>query len=143
MIIALASIIVVIVFSMLTALFLRRRWLSTNGGVFDCGMRQLSKGANNWVMGIALYQNDALEWYRVFSLSFKPKVTFTRANTTFESHRPLDVIETMSLFDDHLCVQVNQNGSVFELSMTYASMTGLMSWLEAAPPSGGISFSEA
>lgn len=143
MIITSVSIILVIVFSMLTTLFFRRRWLSANGGVFDCGMRKLSQGAGNWVMGIARYQSDTLEWYRVFSFSFKPKVTFTRENTTFVSHRPLDVMETMSLFDDHLCVQVNQKGSDFELSMTYASMTGLMSWLEAAPPSGGIFFSEA
>ena len=142
MIIASVSIIVAVIFSLLTALFLRRRWLSAAGGVFDCGMRKLSAGAGNWVMGIARYHGETLEWYRVFSLSFKPRVIFTRNCTVVTGSRPLDVIEAMSLFDDHLCVECRLGEAEFELSMTPESMTGFLSWLEAAPPRSGIIYSE-
>ena len=131
--------------SFLTALFVRRRWLSTRGGVVDCGLRKDNdRRGSAWTMGIARYEGEVFEWYRVFSVSFRPKVVFPRASTHITGRRQIDDLEALALFDDHDIISVtsvNAKGQpgAYELSMTPASVTGLMSWLEASPP-GGASY---
>ena len=126
----------------LSVLFIRRRWLSGRGGVFDCAMK-VSGTPAGWALGMARYNGDRLEWYRVFSLSFRPKYALKRSETSWASQRTPEPEESMVLFTDHQVVAlrgVDRRGRerIWELAMTPASVTGLMSWLEAAPP--GVSY---
>lgn len=125
------------------ALFIfRRRWLSAKGGVVECGLRRTSGiRGSSWTLGIGSYESDSFDWYRVFSLSIRPKVSLARGATRIVAHRELDALETMMLFDDHASLEVeslDKDGADvhYELSMSPAALTGFMSWLEAAPPGG-------
>lgn len=137
--------IVIAAVSFLTALFVRRRWLEIRGGVVDCGLRKKKETRGGaWSMGIARYDGENFEWYRVFSVSFRPKVVFSQQFTQIVRYREMVPLETMALFDDHTIITVvTQSASngveEYELSMTVPSLTGLMSWLESAPP-GGASY---
>ncbi|MEL4506205.1 DUF2550 domain-containing protein [Luteococcus sp. H138] len=125
----------------LLGLYARRRWLSTRGGVFDCALK-LSRGG--WATGVARYETDELQWFRIFSLSTRPKLVLRRDMTTSVGRRRPEEAEAVVLFSDDQIIRLRSTqGSmpiIWELAMNPQSVTGLMSWLEAAPP-GGDSYS--
>lgn len=122
----------------LILLFARRRHLSNRGGVFDCGLRLRAKTpGSGWVLGLARYEGEDLEWYRSLSLSLKPFKKFRRTTTRVVGYRHPDQVEAVVLFDYSRIVRLvnTETDKVTELSMATDSMTGLLSWLEASPPS--------
>ncbi|HNV12042.1 MAG TPA: DUF2550 domain-containing protein [Propionibacteriaceae bacterium] len=125
----------------LVGLFVRRRWLSSRGGVFDCGLRlnDTTPGAG-WAIGMARYQADTLEWYRIFAVSLRPHLVLRRDHTVSLGRRTPDAVEAVVLFSDHQIIRLESSEGgrqkVWELAMPAGSVTGLMSWLEAAPPGG-------
>jgi hypothetical protein len=59
--------------------FGRRRWLSRQGGTFDCSARLETATPNRgWVLGVARYSGDWLDWHRVFGFSLSPRLRFNR-----------------------------------------------------------------
>lgn len=126
----------------LVMLFVRRRWLSGRGGVFDCALR-IEGRRHHWQLGMARYEGEQLQWYRVFSWHVRPRLVLDRQQTTWAGQRRPSVEESMILFTDHQVVKlagVDRRGAPrdYELAMMPASVTGLMSWLEASPPGVGI-----
>lgn len=114
----------------------RRRWLSRQGGLFDCSLRLHRKtpGAG-WALGVARYSGDNLEWFRVFSPSLRPRLIFPRSVSTAGIQRDPDPIESVVLTDDQRIINLElADGQSWELSMASASLTGLLSWLESSPP---------
>ena len=118
-------------------LYLRRRWLTGQGGLFECAyrVRDDTPGAG-WVLGVARYRGEKLEWFRSFSLSLSPKVELQRAGTTYLTQRIPTGVEAIALFDDSVVVTLRDRASmrVHTLSMGPDDVLGLMSWLESAPP---------
>lgn len=114
----------------------RRRWLSRQGGLFDCSVRLSTKtpGAG-WALGVARYSGDNLEWFRVFSPSLRPRLIFPRSISIAGEQRDPDAIESVVLADDQriLTLELIDNTS-WQLAMSTASLTGLLSWLESSPP---------
>lgn len=114
----------------------RRRWLSRQGGLFDCSLRLTdSTPGAGWALGVARYSGDNLEWFRVFSPSLRPRMIFPRSVTRAGEQREPDAIESVVLSDNQRIVRLESaGGEAWELSMSTASLTGLLSWLESAPP---------
>ena len=53
---------------------IRRRLLSRHGGTFELSYRVRSeKAGRGWLLGLGRYSGDDLEWFRIFSLSPRPK----------------------------------------------------------------------
>lgn len=119
-------------------LFVRRRWLSSRGGVFDCALRlHTVVPSAGWALGLARYVEDgSLEWYRVFSLRVRPRLVLRRSSTEMVSRRRPDDVELLVLFADHEIVRLREEQREWELAMPDESVTGLLSWLEASPPGG-------
>lgn len=133
-------------------LFLRRRWLARLGSMFECSLRlKKSTPGAGWVLGVARYSEDNLEWFRVFSLSFQPRLRFHRPRTRALDDRAPTPMESVLLFDGQNVVKLSVNDNErdlpdqpapersagsgeWELAMTQGALTGLRSWLEAAPP---------
>ncbi|MCL1840567.1 MAG: DUF2550 domain-containing protein [Propionibacteriaceae bacterium] len=134
-------VIAVLVVLACASLFVRRRLLSSNGGVFDCGMRVWKDNQpTSWTMGMARYHKDVFQWFRAFSLVPRPSVQLPREAIRITQRRNADDLEALVLFDDHLVICVEEDDQERrDLSMTPQSLTGLLSWLEAAPP-GGASY---
>lgn len=114
----------------------RRRWLSRQGGLFDCSVRLSSKSpGSGWAVGVARYSGDNLEWFRVFSLALRPRLIFPRSQASAGSQRDPDPIESVFLYDEQRILTLELvDGRSWELAMSIASLTGLLSWLESAPP---------
>ena len=129
---------ILVILLLVPVLFLgaRRRWLSRQGGLFDCSVRlATATPGTGWVLGVARYSGDNLEWFRAFSLSLRPRLIFPRSQAAAGVQREPDPIESVLLYDDQRIVRLAlTDGRSWELAMAVASLTGLLSWLESAPP---------
>lgn len=114
----------------------RRRWLARDGGTFELSVRTSTRvPARGWVLGVGRYDEDALEWFRIFSLWPRPKRRWRRAELTFVSQRQPTRVESLALYAGHVVVVCSVPVGQVELAMSPSALTGLQSWLEAAPPS--------
>ena len=63
------GLLLVLLVAALVCVVLRRRWLSRKVGTFDCSLRTVSsEHGKGWHLGVARYEADRIEWYRVFSV---------------------------------------------------------------------------
>lgn len=120
-------------------LVVRRRLLARYGGTFDLSVRVRShRPGRGWVLGVGRYNNDALEWFRIFSLSLRPAQTYRRNRLEVGARRSAQGAEEYALYDDAIVVECFYADRSVELAMTEAALTGLLAWLEAAPPGRGL-----
>ena len=133
----LGSLVLLIALSLIL-LALRQRWLNRMGGNFECSLRlRVTTPGAGWVLGVCRYSEGILEWFRFFSYSPKPRLVFARSELRVLETRDPDPIEAVALSSDQTVVRVavpGQPDQFWELAMSAESLTGLLSWLEAAPP---------
>lgn len=121
-------------------LWLRRRWLSRAGGTFACSLRrESSTPGSRWVLGVARYRASELQWFPSFSLSLWPSQRFHRTQVRAGEQRLASPAEAELLsYDEQRILALEGPPGGVELAMAAGSLTGLLSWLEAAPP--GMSY---
>jgi Protein of unknown function (DUF2550) len=131
-----AGIFLALVVLTLAAFAIRRRILQRGGGTFDCSLRLHTRTAGKgWILGIARYSGDSIEWFRVFSFGVRPRRVFSRNELTVRNRRAPLATEALGLYAGHVIVECVQAGnSVVELAMAEDALTGFLAWLEAAPP---------
>ncbi len=137
------------------AIAFRRFLLERGGGTVECGLR---KGSGSWRFGLASYQREELCWFGIFGLSMRPHEVFPRRDLTVVSRRLPTDAEAATLGPGMIVVEcklgedsaqlgspvaggapdaaagaADQGGTV-ELALGEAALTGLLAWLEAAPP---------
>lgn len=120
--------------------FGRRRWLGRQGGTFDCSARLDASTPNRgWVLGVAHYSGDWLNWYRVFGFSLAPRLRFHRTRTSIADQRTPTAKEILSLYEGQRIVSLVAVGESqpVEIALGPQELTGLLSWLEGAPPGRG------
>lgn len=129
---------VVIVIGLLTPLawmVARRRWLSTRGWTFDCSLRQPDAlPGRGWMLGVARYSGETVEWYRVYSWSLVPRVRLTRGATHVSSTREPEASEAGLLYEDQRIAELAGVHEGVCLAMSRQDMTAFLSWMEAALP---------
>ncbi|MBA2809008.1 DUF2550 domain-containing protein [Streptomyces sp. KM273126] len=121
---------------------LRRRLIQRSGGTFDCSLRwdapeKPEKGEENgkgWGYGIARYNGDRIEWFRVFSYSPRPRRTLERSAIEVAGRRTPEGEEELALLSDAVILACLHRGARLELAMSEDALTGFLAWLEAAPP---------
>jgi hypothetical protein len=117
------------------ALVVRRRYISRNGGTFELSHRARSAPTGRgWVLGLGRYSGQDLEWFRIFSLSPRPRRTWSRAGLAYLGRREPEGHEQMSLYADHVIVSCSTDRGDIDLAMSPSSLMGFQAWLEAAPP---------
>ena len=116
-------------------LVVRRRLLSRHGGTFELSVRvRVKQPGRGWVLGVGRYAGERLEWFRIFSLAPRPKRAWQRGQIVFESQRPSQGSEQVTLYAGHVVVTCLTSSGPIEMAMSPSALTGLQSWLEAAPP---------
>ena len=123
----------------LLMLAVRRRWLDRLGGTFACSLRlRMTTPGAGWVLGVGRYSEGILEWFRFFSYSLRPRIVFPRRNIRVLETRMPDPVEAVALNADEKVLRIEMHDghtdAEWELAMSEESLTGLLSWLEAAPP---------
>ena len=116
-------------------LVLRRRWLARRGGTFDLSVRvRPDRAGRGWVLGVGRYSGDQLQWFRIFTLSLRPKREFSRRLLEIQGRRTPAGAEEFALYEDAVVVMCRYSGEPIEMALTNSALTGLLAWLEAAPP---------
>lgn len=133
--------VLVVLLAALAVLALRRRWLARQGGTFECSVRiRTTSPSIGWVLGIARYNGELLEWFRFFSFSLRPRVSLRRQSVRVRDNRHPDHVEAVALYADQRVLVLEATADQHEswsLAMDSQAVTGLLSWLEAAPPGAG------
>ncbi|MEY2246447.1 DUF2550 domain-containing protein [Streptomyces sp. SAS_267] len=118
---------------------LRRRLIQRSGGTFDCSLRWdvAEKGdpsGKGWSYGVARYNGDRIEWYRVFSYAPRPRRVLERSAIEVDGRRAAAGEEELALLSDAIILACLHRGTRLELAMSEDALTGFLAWLEAAPP---------
>lgn len=119
-------------------LFLRRRWLARSGGIFDCELNLGSESMPRWALGVLRYSGEDLEWFRVLALGFRPERVLRRSAARIRAKvQPVlnGIDSTQRLV--RLETESESTAIAWDLAMDADAATGLLAWLEAAPPSVG------
>ena len=90
----------------------------------------------SWQMGVCRYQDNDLEWFRLVSLSVRPKHTFRRSSLELLGRRKPTESELLKVQPDAVIVELRYEGQQVLLAMRFDAYTGLSSWLEAGPVIG-------
>ncbi|MEU8962773.1 DUF2550 domain-containing protein [Streptomyces sp. NPDC048491] len=118
---------------------LRRRLIQRSGGTFDCSLRWNlpevpDTSGKGWVYGVARYNGDRIEWFRVFSYAPRPRRVLERSAIDVVSRRVPEGEEELALLSDAIILGCMHRGTRLELAMSEDALTGFLAWLEAAPP---------
>ena len=126
-------------------LVVRRRWITRHGGTFELSHR-IRSGAleewrtsgRGWVLGLGRYSGGRLEFFRIFSLSLRPRHVMDRGDISYDGQRDAIGAEAHALYAGHVIVTCHSSTADFELAMTAEAVTGFLSWLESSPPGQGL-----
>ncbi|MET8691270.1 DUF2550 domain-containing protein [Streptomyces bauhiniae] len=118
---------------------LRRRLIQRSGGTFDCSLRwdvaeQSEMNGKGWSYGVARYNGDRIEWFRVFSYALRPRRVLERSRIEVAGRRLPEGEEELALLSDAVILACVHQGTRLELAMSEDALTGFLAWLEAAPP---------
>lgn len=116
-------------------LILRRRWISRRGTAFELSVNtRAGSSPRGWTLGLGRYHDDQLDWFRFFSLSWRPKRRFNRGDMEVVERRMPEGSEAYALYSGHVVVEFRTARGSIQLAMSEPSLTALLAWLESAPP---------
>jgi hypothetical protein len=123
----------------LWAVVLARRLLLARGvGTFDCSLRRTTRHgrgrSGSWVLGVARYEADRLDWFQVLTISPRPTRSLARERLAILDRRSPDDIPSYAILPGWVVVVCAYGTSTLELAMSEAAYSGLAAWLESAPP---------
>ena len=119
----------------LAAGLLRRVGLQRAGGTVELCLRLKRPGhGRGWVNGVGRFVGDELHWYRVFSLSPRPRRRYPRRDLQVLRRRDPSGGEHRALQSDVVVLECRAGDQPVELAMSASAVTGFLAWLEARPP---------
>jgi hypothetical protein len=125
------------------AVAVRRTVITRRGGVVECALRRGPD--SSWRHGLAEYERGQLSWHWWLSYRLRPSATFDRAELRVVRTRPLTPAEATRVGAGLVVAECRISGAVassasarsaprkFELALSEAALTGLLSWLESSP----------
>jgi len=119
----------------LFSIWLRRRVLSRSGGAIELSLRLKPKNqGRGWVLGIGRFVGDDLQWFRVFSLSPRPRRTLSRRDLQVRARRAPKGPESLALLKGAEVVELASAQGPVQIALDASALTGFLAWLEARPP---------
>jgi hypothetical protein len=135
--VVLAVLVCVAIVLLLATFAVRRRLLVRRGGAFGCALRRKHAGQvtpRGWILGLARYGDDEIEWFRIFSLSPRPSARLDRHALSIERRRAPDGMEAYAVPHDSVILVCSAEEVPVDLAVPEAAATALQVWLEAVPP---------
>ncbi|SNY10725.1 DUF2550 domain-containing protein [Paractinoplanes atraurantiacus] len=119
----------------LFAIFFRRRLLMVGGGTIrlQIHISTLVPG-RGWSTAIGQFVGGELRIHRMFSFAFRPKRVLDRGALTIEERRRPEGPERLTIPGHWVVLKLATATDELEIAMAESTVTGFLSWLEAAPP---------
>ena len=131
---------VLILLAFVAVLFVRRAVMGGGRGIkLNLRVSTMLDG-RGWSPGFGRFVGDELRFYRMFSLAIRPKRRLRRDGLVVERRRKPEGQELMSMPADWVILRCLSHQAPVEIAMAKTTVTGFMSWLEAAPPGAVSSF---
>jgi hypothetical protein len=89
-----------------------------------------------WRLGVCRYRDNELEWFRMLSLSPRPRHRFLRSSMELTGRRQPTEVERSQIQPGAVVVQLRYEGQEWLMAMNFDAYAGLSSWLEAGPVIG-------
>jgi hypothetical protein len=118
----------------LIALLIRRDVIARGGSILVSIRLSTYVDGRGWSPGIARFVGDEMHWYKVFSFAFRPRRVLNRQAFVIQQRRRPDAMEMRSLPSHTVVLIGTSRREPLELAMAESTVTGFMSWLEAAAP---------
>ncbi|GIM87443.1 DUF2550 domain-containing protein [Salinispora arenicola] len=126
---------VAVVVGALLILFVRRALVTRSGGIIRLSVRTSTiLDGRGWAPGFGRFAGDELRWYRMFSFALRPRRTLSRKGLAVERRRLPEGQERFSMPADWIILRCTSHHAPVEIAMARSTVTGFLSWLEAAPP---------
>lgn len=126
---------VVLVLVPFLAVSLRRRLLAREGGAIEVSLRLKDRRhGGGWVLGVGRYAGDDLQWFRVFSLSPRPRRTLSRRDLQVRCRRQPKGPESLALLKGVEVIELVSTTGPVQIALDPSALTGFLAWLEARPP---------
>ena len=128
--------VVLALLALVIALFILRRYLLARDiRSFDCALRrEPGHTAGGWMFGVARYQQDRLDWYRIFAASPRPGRSFARSRLLILERRAPIGAEGYTVSPGSVIVLCSYGALKVEFAMSELASNGFATWLESAPP---------
>ncbi len=120
---------------LLFAVFFRRRLLMGGGGTIRLQIRVTTMvPGRGWSTAIGQFAGGELRIHRLFSFAFRPKRILDRGSTAIEEQRRPEGPERLTIAGHWVILRLSTDIDEIEIAMAESTVTGFLSWLEAAPP---------
>ncbi len=121
---------------LLLAVALRHRLLQRSGGTIELSLRPAaSRPGRGWANGVGYFAaGGELWWYRVFSLSVRPRLVLLRRELEVLGRRTPTSAERQALHGGAVVLECRASGDGIELALDAPAVTGFLAWLESRPP---------
>ncbi|MEW2381813.1 DUF2550 domain-containing protein [Micromonospora sp. NPDC047707] len=130
---------VAVLLGALLFLFVRRALVTRSGGIIRLSVRTSTMlDGRGWAPGFGRFMGDELRWYRMFSFALRPKRVLSRKGLAVERRRLPEGQERFAMPADWVILRCTSHHAPVEIAMARSTVTGFLSWLEAAPP-GAVS----
>ena len=122
--------------AVLLAIVLRRQALHRAVGTIEVSMRLADAAVGRgWVHGVGRFgAGGTLRWYRIFSLSMRPRRVLLRRELVVLGRREPSHSERRALHAGAVVLECLVAGQSVELALDAAAVTGFLAWLESRPP---------
>lgn len=121
-----------LVIALVGAFVVRRNVLSRGVGTFDCSLRR--ELAGGWSPGVARYEDDRLDWFRLFDVSLRPARSLTRQRLVIVDRSTPETGQAYPVLPGWVVVRCAYGTVTLEFAMSEMAYNGLATWLESAPP---------
>lgn len=130
----------------LILVFTRREVIARRRGTIGMSMRLSTYvPGRGWAPGLCQFTGDELRWYRLFSLSIRPRRVLGRHNLKVEERRSPEGPERISMPEGWVVLRctAGRRRSAYsrrdpsepvELALAESAVSGFLSWIESAPP---------
>ncbi|MEV1143753.1 DUF2550 domain-containing protein [Micromonospora sp. NPDC049799] len=130
---------VAVILGAILILFVRRALVTRSGGIIRLSVRTSTMlDGRGWAPGFGRFVGDELRWYRMFSFALRPRQVLSRKGLAVERRRLPEGQERFSMPADWVILRCTSHHAPVEIAMARSTVTGFLSWLEAAPP-GAVS----
>jgi hypothetical protein len=126
---------IAVILGAILVLFARRALVTRSGGIIRLSVRTSTMlDGRGWAPGFGRFAGDELRWYRLVSFAVRPKRVLCREGLTVDRRRLPEGQERMSMPSDWIILRCSSGHAPVEIAMARSTVTGFLSWLEAAPP---------